>query len=265
MTLRITSCMSEANDPVCFEIADYLRERTGMAIDYVQDLSWDERLEAIARGRIDVAWICSLPYVIFADDPGCKIELLGVPVMAGPQYEGQPVYFSEVIVRADSPYESFEALRGSRFTFNETGSLSGYYIMLHHLKRIREELSYFGTATASGAHTQSVKQVLDGRADCAAVDSMVLDVLIEEQPDLLSQFRSVQRLGPNPIPPWIVSSALSAQVRQELSVCLHGMTTDPVGKAVLARGGMQGMACLDDRDYDSVRVLRDSVEVLTGG
>ena len=260
MALRITSCMSEANDPVCFEIADYLAARTGVALEFVEALSWPERLDAIAKGRIEIGWICSLPYVMFADDPQCRIELLGVPVMAGPQYEGQPVYFSDVAVRANSSCQSFNDLLGSRFTFNETGSRSGFYIMVNHLIGLGTDLDFFGEMHPSGAHTQSVQRVLDGNADCAAIDSMVLDALYSASPELKSELKAVERLGPNPVPPWIISSDLDFEIREQLRESLLGMAADPEGRALLARGGMQDVVALSDRDYDSVRQLQQSVE-----
>ena len=60
--------------------------------------------------------------------PG-ELELLAAPVLDGPRYEQQPVYFSDVIVRADSPYHTLEDLAGETWAYNEESSHSGYNLV----------------------------------------------------------------------------------------------------------------------------------------
>ena len=60
----------------------------------------------VARGEIDAGFICGLPYVNLTRQHPAPVELLAAPVLQGERYGGRPIYFSDVIVRADSPYRS---------------------------------------------------------------------------------------------------------------------------------------------------------------
>jgi ABC-type nitrate/sulfonate/bicarbonate transport system substrate-binding protein len=58
-----------------------------------------------------------------------KLTLLAAPLPAGARYGGKPIYFSDVVVRRDSPYQTFADLRGVTWGYNEPGSQSGYNVV----------------------------------------------------------------------------------------------------------------------------------------
>ena len=104
------------------------------------------------------------------------MELLAVPVPAGPRYHGRPIYFSDVIVRKQSPFQTFADLRGAAWAYNEPRTLhSGYNVVRAYLAELGERDGYFGGVVESGAHQPSIEMIVDGRADCSAIDSTVLE------------------------------------------------------------------------------------------
>jgi phosphonate transport system substrate-binding protein len=105
--------MAENTEFFCQSIAAYLQANLGIQTDYVSALPWQERERLFDEGKIDILWLCGLPYVDKADLYESEMELLAVPVPAGSRYCGQPVYFSDVIVREKSRFRSFEELRGA--------------------------------------------------------------------------------------------------------------------------------------------------------
>jgi ABC-type phosphate/phosphonate transport system substrate-binding protein len=119
--LKLASCMAENCEPFCQNIAAYIQSRLGIKTAYVNDIPWQERERLFDEGQIQILWLCGLPYVHKADLRENDMELLAVPVPAGSQYCGQPVYFSDVIVREESPFRSFEELRGAVWAYNEPG------------------------------------------------------------------------------------------------------------------------------------------------
>ncbi len=125
------------------EVTRYIGERLGVATEFVDGFSWQERERLLDAGEIHAGWICGLPYVLKADRPRPGVELLAAPVMAGARYAGRPVYFSDIVVRSDHPARSFDELRGARWGYNEPRSHSGYEIVRYQLAQRAERASFF--------------------------------------------------------------------------------------------------------------------------
>jgi ABC-type phosphate/phosphonate transport system substrate-binding protein len=61
-------------------------------------------------------------------------------------------------------------LRGKRFAYNDSTSLSGFLGLKKDLEAAGEGLSIFSDSIETGAHRLSVRAVAEGRADVAAID-----------------------------------------------------------------------------------------------
>ena len=100
--------MAENSEALCHSIAEILENKIGISTEYVTGIPWQERERLFDVGEIQILWLCGLPYVDKADLVGSDMELLAVPVPAGARYQGRPVYFSDVVVRQGSAFESFK-------------------------------------------------------------------------------------------------------------------------------------------------------------
>jgi len=245
--------MADNTLPVMAEIAAYAERRLGLPTEFIDQIPWQQREERFDRGEIQVCWICGAPYVQKADQPNPSIELLAAPVMRGDRYQNRPIYFSDVVVRRDSPFQQFTDLRGCRWAYNEPRSHSGYFLTRYHLAMLEEFCGFFGSVVESGAHQTSLQQVLSGEVDASAIDSTVLEHALREDPSLHRQIRIIDTLGPSPAPPWLVSTNVPAALRARLRSLLVQMTDNPEGETILARGGLARFALVGDRDYDPIR------------
>lgn len=249
----ITSCLANNTHETGRAVADYLGQRLGIRTEFVVDIHWQERERLLDTGQIHLGWICGLQYVLKADQHNPYLELLASPVMRDPRYQDRPVYFSDVVVRRDSPYSSFADLQGTRWVYNEPGSYSGYTIVCHRLVELDKSLDYFGEVQESRAHLNSLQMVVDGRADVTAIDSTVLDYEFERWPFLARQVRVIEALGPSPIPPWVISLKAPKELRLRLRELLLNMHADPDGKATLASGQLSRFVPAADADYQMIR------------
>jgi len=99
--------------------------------------------------------------------------------------------------------------------------------------------------------------ILDGTAHATAIDSTVLELEMIQRPELRSTLRTIDTLGPSPIPPAVVSRKLPRRVKRELRDLLVGMhDTDP-GKAILNQWMMLRFARVSDRDYEPIRGMEE--------
>src|SRR5258707_4387648 len=64
--------------------------------------------------RADLCFICGLPYALRTSPclVPSPLEAIAAPVLVGERFRGQPIYFSDVIVRRARSYQSFSDLRG---------------------------------------------------------------------------------------------------------------------------------------------------------
>ncbi len=242
------------------ELSCYLARRTGRRIEVVEHVPWQERERMLDRGEIDLAFICGLPYVRKVDQPHARIELLAAPVMSSTRYQRQPIYFSDVVVRHDSPFRSFADLRGASWAYNEPGSQSGYNLIRYHLARLGERSGYFGRVVEAGAHQTSLRMVLDGRVDATAIDSIVLELELKLHPELAPELRILETLGPSPIPPAVISTGVPAAARQSLREALLRMHEEEEGRRVLAAGMAARFVAVDDETYDEIRAMAIQAE-----
>ena len=263
MELTITTCQASIAAFFVCEVAGYLGHRLGLATRFINEIAWQERQAQLDANQIDVGWICGAPYVRRIDQQLAAIELLAAPVMAASRYQDQPVYFSDVVVRYDSPYQKFADLRGTRWAYNERKSYSGYEVVRSYLATQNLDRFFFGQVIESGAHQRSVELILRGDVEASAIDSTVLDLLYAQQPQLCHQLRAIDTLGPSPIPPWVIGLHVAPELRIQLREALIQMQHDPVGQAILLRGQTVRFATVGDADYDLTRTRLAHAEAIS--
>jgi phosphonate transport system substrate-binding protein len=221
----------------------------------VNDLSWQERERLLLLGEIHVCWVCGLAYVRESNRQDKLIELLVAPVRRHPRYHAKPVYYSDVIVRTDTSFHSFEDLRGRTWAYNERGSHSGFNIVRYHLAMRGLDQNFFRRIVESGSHRNSLQMILQRSIDTAAIDSSVLQLEVAKDPAISGQIRTVEILGPSPAPPWVVHSSVSADMRKTLSDILLSINEYSKGRRILEAGRMLRFAPVSNHDYDQIREM----------
>jgi phosphonate transport system substrate-binding protein len=253
--LTFTSCMAPNSDATSEKICAYVGQKLGIETTFLHEVPWQERERLFDAGQIQVCWICGLPYVWKADQQGTQIELLAAPVMAGERYQGQPVYFSDVVVRQDSRFYDFNSLHGGSWAYNEPHSHSGYNVTRYYLAQKQLSGSFFGRVIAAGSHENALQMVLRGDVDASAIDSTVLQTELLRVPAINMQLRCIETFGPSPIPPWIIRKEVPAALRQAVRAVLCTMHEDDAGRRILANGRIRQFIAVPDTAYDPIREM----------
>ena len=229
--------------------------RLGISTEFVCDIPWQERERLLDRGEITVGWICGLPYVRKRNAGATNIELLAAPIMKHPRYAEQPVYYSDIVVHADSHFRSFDDLRGATWAYNEPGSHSGYNLIRYHLATRGIRSSYFSRVVESGSHQDSFEMILKGYIDATAIDSTVLEMELSRNPAAGRKVRTIEALGPSPAPPWVIHRSVPEDVRDALRREFIGMHEDVEGRAILQSAGIMRFGEISDEDYNPIREM----------
>jgi phosphonate transport system substrate-binding protein len=219
-----------------------------------------ESFGQVRSGEVDFAFLCGLPYVRLARETPSPVVLLAAPVLTGPRYHGRPIYFSDVIVRADNDAVAFDDLRGRSWAYNEPDSHSGYLVTLFRLHEMGESKGFFGRSVMTGFHQESIKRVAAGEIDASAIDSQVLAIEMLRHPDLRRQLRVIDALGPSTIQPLVAAGHVPAAVRKDVRDVVLGVGESSRGRAALARGMVSHFEAVDDARYDDIRRMLDAVE-----
>jgi phosphonate transport system substrate-binding protein len=115
------------------------------------------------QGEADFGVICGLPYVWLADRRPPSVEPLAAPVLAGARYAGRPIYYSDVIVRHDSPISCLEELRGCSWAYNEPASHSGHTVTVYSLVQRGVQPGFLGRVVEAGFHQRAIRLVAAGK------------------------------------------------------------------------------------------------------
>lgn len=249
--LRCANFLSSLLQETYAAIATYVGQRPGSEIVFSTGCSLDE----FQTGQADIGFLCGLLYVRLRATPEDPVELLAAPVLLPERYQRQPRYFSDVVVRHDSDVKSFDDLCGRAWAYNEEASHSGYNLVQYSLLERQQTASYFGRAIRSGSHLQSLQLVLQGQADATAIDSHMLDVLLLRNPQLSSQIRVIDMLGPSTIPPIVAARRLPDPLKRQIQQSLIHMHEDAQQAAVLRARGIERLVAVQDEDYNDIRAM----------
>jgi phosphate/phosphite/phosphonate ABC transporter binding protein len=255
-TIRFATFLSPLLYATYEHIARYLGEKIGCSTT----LKVGQSFEELAGGQVDVAFICGLPYVRMAKHDTCPVELLAAPVLQGERYHHNPVYFSDVIVRSDSPYTSFDDVGGCVWAYNEAASHSGCNLVCFSLLERGKKPDYFGKTVKSGSHLRSIKMVMEGEADAAAIDSHLSDLLRSRDEELAVRLRVVDVLGPSSIPPVVVSKGLDDTLKCKMQEALLTMHLDDCGAKGLQEGLIERFVLVTNENYGDIRRMLSRVE-----
>lgn len=242
--------------PVYEVVTEEVGRRLGIPTELVVETSYQSCVE----DRNEVCFVCSLPYVTFERQGLSPAEPVAAPVLRGDRYGGRPIYFSDVIVRAEAPFRSFLDLRGASWAYNEPLSHSGYGITRYHLLQLAETDGFFGEVIESGFHEESIRLVASGEVDASAIDSQVLGVAMLLDPSLAEKLRVIESLGPSTIQPVAVSKRVPLDLRRETQRALVTLAEDPAIRDRLAVGLVERFVPVDPTDYDDIRMMVDACE-----
>jgi phosphate/phosphite/phosphonate ABC transporter binding protein len=254
--LRFATFLAPNMLPVYRCLAERISDRLGQPVELVVGTSFDQ----FERGEADLGVICGLPYVWLADRHPSPVEPLAAPVLHGARYGGRPIYYSDVIVRHDSPISRVEELEGRSWAYNEPASHSGHTVTLYSLVAMGARPGFLGRVVEAGFHQRAIRLVAAGAVDAAAIDSQVLAIELRDHPRLADGLRLIGSFGPSTIQPVVASSGLPSRLKDQVRKLLVGLTDEPLARPVLDYGLIDHFTAIDDAAYDDIRAMLATIE-----
>ncbi|QOY38365.1 phosphate/phosphite/phosphonate ABC transporter substrate-binding protein [Anaerobacillus isosaccharinicus] len=243
ITVAFASVVSPQETRVKYDLLiNYLEEKLERPIIIVQKQTYDEVNEMVEAGDVDIAFICSLSYVIGKE----KNYLDGI---AAPVVNGSNLYRSYVITHINSEIDTFEDLGGKRFAFADPFSYSGRLSVLNMLDERGLTTNFFDDLFYTYSHDYSVSAVARGAVDAAAVDSLLFDQLVKLNNDDASLVKIIEYGKYAGTPPIVVSKKIEQQVKQKIKNVILGLKDDPIGRGILQELKIDEYVEIDDEKY----------------
>ncbi|MCH8497376.1 MAG: phosphonate ABC transporter substrate-binding protein [Marinobacter sp.] len=209
-------------------------------------------IEAMRRGRVDFAWFGATSGLLAHQEAGA------VPFAVGVSREtGSAEYFSHFIVRADSPIQTFEELKGKNIAFVDPASTSGGVVPTYEVLRKTGQMpeDFFGRLQFAGTHDASVMAVRNGSVDGGVVADFLFDAMVARGLIKREEFRVILASDPVPGPPMMIRAALGDELRArltEIMTTVHERIDGPIHM-----GNMSHYRAADLSEYMGIKEMMD--------
>ena len=196
------------------------------------------------------------------------MDIVGIAVDDVDQSRG---YHSVVVVKAGSPYQKLEDLKGKAIGFADPDSTSGFLIPNQAFKKLfgctvdNKYNNTFSSVTFSGGHEQDILGVLNGQFEGAVTwASMIGDyntgytsgaftrMIRMDHPDLMKQIRIIWQSPLIPNGPILVSNSLPADFKAKVVTAIKKLDKDDHACFIKAMGGKQHIGDTTLAEYQTI-------------
>ena len=209
-------------------------------------------MNAMIAGQIHLAWLSGFSYCQTHMDSKGGVE----PLVAAQEPDGTMGYVAVIVVKAESPYKTFEDLKGKVVARTDPLSGSGYLIPTAAFRAMGKPVDEYFNSPLSGGHPQSVLGVLKGTYDGAftwtSKDDNIGNLRMMMNKGLLKreQIRVIWESPPLPSPPVVIRKDLPLEMRVDLLKLFVRLKDHNMKLAEgVAQGKTNGMVRVHHEDY----------------
>lgn len=226
----------------------FLERRLKQPVKFILRDSYQETLELLQSGQIDVAWLCDCPHV--TANPAFSL-------LATPLFNGRPFYRAYLIVpEADKSTRGLANLKNKVFAYTDPYSNVGFLVPRYQLKQSGIDPDRFFKRTFfTHSQRKSIEAVAVGVADAASVNSYIWETMNAQAPVLTGRTRIVERSEEFGFPPFVAHRSLPKSDFLRLQQALFEMSEDKVGRAVLEKMNLNGFVKPEADNYRRVEAV----------
>lgn len=234
-------------------LSDHISSKTGWEVRAVVTRNYEEMVQRLTDGSVDMGLMSSSSYVRFARSiPGLSYVATYMEMDEGGEIT--PFYRSVIVAMTSSPLKTAEDLKGKRFGFTNTYSTSGYVIPAAMLSaRGIDPRTFLGKIFFLGRHDAVVEALRAGSVDAGAVSDGALAAARRRYGDV---FCEIAVSEPIPLDAFVAGATVPRGHRETLREILISLSQDSVPMEAFRRNldwPAAGFRALDDSFYDPLR------------
>jgi len=239
-------------------LAEYIAQRTGLAIRVSVPNSYVPVVEALGTDRADMAIMNTFSYLLANDKYGAHA------VMRVVRRNGELNYRGEIITRFDSGIDSLRQLHGRTMAYVDPSSTSGYIYPKELLKSLGIQPS---EEMFANGHNQVVLKVYQGSIDAGAVfysppdtqTGEVLDARCKialQHPDVYKVVKVIALTQPIPNDPVVFRKEFPQDFQTKIvNALLEFQKTQQGKESLMTIASIEGFVPASDSEYSDVRKL----------
>jgi ABC-type phosphate/phosphonate transport system substrate-binding protein len=230
---------------------DWLGRRSGIALEVVAHAYPKPLSDLWQRPDLACGFVCGFPFTQSFPD----LQPIAAPVPATGPTAGAPRYATQLVVRADAPFERIEDSFDHRLGYTMPDSYSGCVAMRHFLapyQRPDRDALYAELVGPLVTPRRVIEAIHSGDIDIGPLDSYALALILAGDPDLGNPIRVLATTASAPIPLLAAHAACPAEVVARLRETLTADAVDEERDAILQRLLLKGFVPVSREDYAEI-------------
>lgn len=213
------------------------------------ELRFDDATKILSEPKLFIGQTCGYPYVSkwqHSHDVVCVPEF----TIAGCE---NIKYSSWFVTRADSDKAELADFFNAIAVINNTVSNSGMNVFRYAVSKLANRQPFFKNVLVSGSHLESMKLIVQGSADIAAIDAASYHFAITQGLIDVAKLKIIGQSQHSSGLPFIIHKGLEVErplIVNALNACLKAMS--PENKTVL---NVKQFSAVSEQDYDSIKEL----------
>ena len=263
MTLAIANARMYSATPI-------VREHWKLLLAWVLDraeLDWEvvdydppAALSALwARDDLGAVLMCGLPF----SRRRPAAQPVAAPIPSPSRYGGQAVYFTDIVVRAESTARELSDTFDGTVGFTVPDSLSGAVALAEHLKPYRAAKGgpLYRSVVGGLIHARGVIEALsEGRIDVGPLDSYYHDLLRASDPHFAARVRVIASTVARPLPLFVATAALDPVTLGRLRAAFAASADSTELAATRQALLLTGFAFPQSSHYDGLRAITHRID-----
>lgn len=184
-------------------LMDYLGQQLRLPMNVTLELlpNYGDTIEAFKTGRIDGAFLGSLPFAVARAQAG-------VEPLVRPEKDGVSQYRGLIVTRKDSGITDWKGLKGKSFGMVDKSTTAGYIFPLLYFRQhgINRPEEFLGSIVYTGSHDLVFTKVYNGELDAGAAKDLILADMGKRMPQIVDELRILDSSPPVPNNTFVLSS-----------------------------------------------------------
>lgn len=205
-----------------------------------------------SRDDLGLAFMCGWPF----SRAKSELQAIAAPIPAAARSQGRPVYWTDLVVKADSPFQRLSETYGGRIGWTVDHSQSGFNAIRAYLRNAGEVGAPLYRQVVGPLITprRVIEAVLAGEIDVGPLDSYWGSLLQAYEAETAVRLRTVEQTSPMPIPLLVASPGITPEVVLRLRRALIGAAADERAAPLLAALRLKGFAAVERQHYGVLRI-----------